>query len=318
MSNEITTTTTTSLSQEQVELLKRTIAKGASDDELALFIATANRLGLDPFSKQIHAVKRRNKKTKKDDMTIQVGIDGFRAVADRTGETDGQDGPFWCGLDGVWVDVWLSPEAPSAAKVIVYKRGRARGWTGTATMAEYLQTTKDWDTGESKPAGLWAKMPTVMIAKCAEALALRKAFPMQLAGVYTPEEMSQADSIDTAPTEAAETKVEAPAQTEKKKPRERLTGTSEASISHTIAVQLAMTQAELDAALDKTRPFYKAMSGAEKLAFKEALDAAKIRIAPPPIDTTGEAVEEDEARQINDAENDNYDDRVGSGAAGDN
>jgi phage recombination protein Bet len=181
------------MTRDQLDLLKRTVAEGTTDDEFSLFMNTSQRLGLDPFAKHIYAVKRpsydRRTSSYVDKMTIQVGIDGFRAVADRTGENDGQDGPFWCGDDGVWKDAWLHDADPAAAKVVVYKKGCSKPFTGIATFRSYVQTTKD-----GKPNRQWQQMPDVMLAKCAEALALRKAFPSKLSGVYTPEEMGQADN----------------------------------------------------------------------------------------------------------------------------
>lgn len=180
-----------SLSNEQIALVKRTFAAGTTDDEFALFMTTASRLGLDVFSKQIYAIKRptwdSSARQMVDKMTIQVGIDGFRAVADRTGHLDGHDGPYWCGTDGVWKDVWLDKEPPAAAKVLVYRKGASRPFAGVATYDSYVQTNKD-----GKANRTWSQMPDVMLAKCAEALALRKAFPSQLSGVYAPEEMGQA------------------------------------------------------------------------------------------------------------------------------
>jgi phage recombination protein Bet len=175
---------------EQTQLISTTIAPGCSNDELRLFAYACQRTGLDPFSKQIYAIKRGGK------MTIQAGIDGLRAIAERTGQLDGSE-TYWCGDDGVWADVWLNSKPPAAAKTVLHRKGAAHPFVGVARFADY-------NAGQ----GLWSKMPAAMIAKCAEALALRKAFPADMSGVYSTDEMDQAvETVTVTAAPAGDTKI---------------------------------------------------------------------------------------------------------------
>ena len=176
--------------QEEMQVVRETIAPGCSDAELMLFAKVCERTGLDPFARQIYALKR---KVKDDSgnwverMSLQTSIDGLRVIAERTSDYGGQLGPQWCGEDAAWQDVWLKAEPPAAARVGIVRKGFEDPVWAIALYREYVQTYKN--NGELSPTHMWAEKPSLMLAKCAEALALRKAFPNDMSGVYTEDEI---------------------------------------------------------------------------------------------------------------------------------
>lgn len=168
-------------SNEQVELIKRTICKDATTDELQLFVQQCTRTKLDPFTKQIYFIKDKNGK-----VNVMASIDGLRLIADRSGKYAGQTKPEWCDTDGKWTDIWLKDKPPVAARVGVHKIGFVEPLYATAMYKAYAPASPS-------PYSTWGKMPEHMLAKVAESLALRKAFPNEMSGVYGEEEFGQGD-----------------------------------------------------------------------------------------------------------------------------
>lgn len=168
------------LSPEQIDLIKSQICKGASDDELKLFLYTAKKAGVDPLLKQIYSVRRGGQ------MVIQMGIDGFRAVAARQNDYAPGDETFEYDKEGNLI----------SSTVSVYKllpTGVLHKFSKTAYWTEYAQWQKDKYSGAKTLSQFWKQYPRVMLAKCAEAAALRKGWPQFFSKIYAPEELQQVE-----------------------------------------------------------------------------------------------------------------------------
>lgn len=158
------------------------VPEGTPKEMVDVFAGFCREKNLSPVQRQVHLVRRGNK------FTIQTGIDGFRTLAERTEKYAGSDD-------------YLFDEGLTEFQMI--KEGRNKPITATATIHKLLpngqifpsKATARWDEyypGEQL-GFMWKKMPFLMLGKCAEALALRKAFPEALSGVYADEEMQQAN-----------------------------------------------------------------------------------------------------------------------------
>jgi phage recombination protein Bet len=156
------------------DLIRRTLCKDATDDEFDMFMKYAERTGLDPFAKQIYLVKRKGK------VCIQTGIDGYRLIADRTKRYAGQDEIVYEG-EGTLQNGRTYP-LKATARVYKIVDGKREAFTATVRWQEYFPE-------DDKDAWMWKKMPFGQLGKCAEALAFRKGFPADLAGIYTAEDL---------------------------------------------------------------------------------------------------------------------------------
>ena len=177
------------------EIIASVVGQGQlTNDEIDFVMAQATRLGLDVMTKHMHAWKQDGK------LIMMVGIDGLRLVARRTGKFRGRDDPEWLTADGRWVDAFIAGaeghgDYPLAARVRVHHVDDLQPTTGIALWAECAKLKYDQQAKKRVPTRQWAQMPAHMLAKVAEAMALRAAFPAELAGVYTDDEISRADEM---------------------------------------------------------------------------------------------------------------------------
>ena len=174
--------------ENQLDLVKRTVAAGLTDEEFALFCHVARMRHLDPLQRQIHAVKRSTWDAEKggyvDKMTIQTGIDGYRAIANRTElYMPSEKLPLVedSGKEDLRVTVWV--------KKFSRNDNAWHEFGATAFYREFVQTKRNRNTNKPEPNAIWEKMPINQLTKCSEALALRRGWPEELGQIYVDEEL---------------------------------------------------------------------------------------------------------------------------------
>ena len=163
---------------DQKELVRRTIAKDATPEELGLFFYDCARQGVHPLDKLLHFTKRAGK------YTPVTSIDLMRMRAAESGEYAGNDPYDFAGTPG-------QKGFTASARVWRLVQGQRVSFTRSARWEEYCP-----------PAGqdhMWKRMPHVMLGKCAEAQALRVGFPRQLHGLYAVEELSADEEAPARP-----------------------------------------------------------------------------------------------------------------------
>lgn len=182
MTTELTTTkgnTALDYSSDRVlRTIKNTVAQNATDEELAMFCELCKATGLNPFKKEVWFIKTKgytNKAGKEIEPRVQImtGINGFLAVANSHPQFDGME----CEVERD------DKGQPLRAIAKVYRKDRKFPSVAEALWNEYYKPNPYGNKG------VWEQMPSIMLAKCAKSLALREAFPQELNGLYTAEEM---------------------------------------------------------------------------------------------------------------------------------
>ena len=171
---------------EQISLLKRTVAKGATDDEFNLFMHLADKYALDPFAKEIWFIKRGGVPT------IFTSRDGYLKIADSNHNYDGMISEYVCkndiltkSPDGTYSHQFGSPERGPivGAYAVVFRKDRKIPSSQYAPFDEY--------NSGSNP--VWRSNPSSMIKKVAEVMSLKRAF--KISGLVTQEEIAQEHAV---------------------------------------------------------------------------------------------------------------------------
>ncbi len=159
-----------------------------SQAEFDYFLAVCSIRGLNPLLREAHLIKDNS-----GAINVQVGIDGFRALAEDTGQYAGQTP----------VEYEYAPRDPAfTIRVAVGREYRDIGWAGRPSYARvgvyragaaepfYGESWIEEDFNGNADTGMWRRRPHTMLAKVAEARACRRAFPRSLSGVYAEGELT--------------------------------------------------------------------------------------------------------------------------------
>jgi phage recombination protein Bet len=192
---------------EQRKMIRDSFLNGATESEAAVLMEFARLRRLNPILRQVHFVKRYDSQKRTEVWATQVGIDGFRAIAERTGLYDGQDEPEF-----IYAADDKLHKRPIFCRVRIYRKDWSRPAIGVAHFEEFAQFYRDKQTQQWKLTNMWESKPHVMLAKCAEAAAHRKAFPEDTGGLYEEAELGDEREVnpapDTAPTKKADSVAE--------------------------------------------------------------------------------------------------------------
>ena len=153
-----------------IETLKATVAQGLNDPEFAVFAEHCKATGLNPFKKEVWAIKAGGR------LQIMTGINGYWQIANRHPQFDGAETGMITKA-GEWVKSVPGNDF-IGAWCRVHRKDRKVAMEGEALLSDYQKSTP-----------IWTQTPRIMIKKVAESIALRKAFPQELNGLYTEEEM---------------------------------------------------------------------------------------------------------------------------------
>lgn len=205
----------------QVQLIQR-MNPDCNATEFDQFLHVSAQLGLDPLRKQIYAFVFNKDKPDRRRMSIVVGIDGFRSVAKRSGEYRPDNRAPRFTYDPAAANEASNPLGLISAEVSVFQHAHG-AWhevTAVAYWDEFAPIVEGgkWVSGEDgkrffKKDGThqldpnkenWRKMARLMLAKCAEAQAIRRGWPEDLSAIYADEELDRARTIDLTATEIAE------------------------------------------------------------------------------------------------------------------